>query len=225
MPETKNKMKKNTWVLSLVWLVTTFTVYAQKPVSELTMVYDITVETNSDKPQMANMFNGATTTIYLKGASNRTEAVTSLGTSTTIYDGKTKSAVVLKEYGNQKILVRMTAQNWLDANKKYDGIVFTKTTETKTIAGYNCTKSTGTLQDGTEIIIYTTKDIIPESKEYNNNQFKNAEGLVLEFQFSVSGTKITNTASKVTIGTVSAIKFDIPKTGYREMTYEESKGK
>jgi GLPGLI family protein len=225
MPETKISMKKSTWILSLVLAITGFMGYAQKPISELTMVYDITVETNSDKPQMANMFNGATTTIYLKGASNRTEAVTSLGTSTTIYDGKTKSAVVLKEYGNQKLLVRMTAQNWLDANKKYEGIVFTKTEETKTIAGYNCTKSTGKLQDGTDIIIYTTKEIVPESKDYNNNQFKNAEGLVLEFQFSVSGTKITNTASKVIIGVVSNAKFDIPKTGYREMTYEESKAK
>jgi GLPGLI family protein len=218
-------MKKMKWFLILATVLVNITASAQKPISELVMIYDITVESTSDKPQLANMFNGATTTIYVKGLSNRTEAVNSLGTSTTIYDGKTKSAVILKEYGSQKILVRMTAQNWIDANKKNENIVFTKETETKTIAGYSCVKSVGKLLDGSEIVVYSTKDIQLENKEYSNGQFKNVEGIVLEYQYNIGSTKIMNTAAKIIIGNVSPTKFEIPKTGYREMTYEETKGK
>ncbi len=35
--------------------------------------------------------------------------------------------------------------------------------------------------------------------------------------------KIKYTASKVNLDPVPASKFDIPKSGYREMTYEESR--
>ncbi len=199
--------------------------FSQTNVSELTMVFDITVESKTDKPQLANMFNGATQTVYIKGLSHRTDEVNSLGTSSTIYDGKTKSAVVLKEYGAQKILVKMTALNWVEYNKKYENIAFTKETETKVIAGYNATKYTGKMKDGTEFIVYCTTEINPETNLYKNNQFSKTEGLVLQYQFSISGMKVTNTVSKVIIGNVDAAKFTVPKSGYREMTYEESKAK
>jgi GLPGLI family protein len=214
-------MNNRKFGLGLVFTLIVAMGFAQKPVSELTLAYDITVETNNEKPSMANMFNGATTTVYIKGNSHRTEAVNSLGTSTTIYDGKTKSAVILKEYGAQKLLVRLTPQNWVTANKNNDAIKFVSSSETKTIAGYNCTKSVAKLDDGSDIIAYSTKDIVTTNKDYNT-QFKSIEGLVLQYEFTVKSMKVINTVSKVTIGTVSPTKFEIPKSGYREMTYEES---
>jgi GLPGLI family protein len=215
------KMNNRKIALGLVFTLLAAFGFAQKPISDITLSYDITVETNNEKPSMANMFNGATTTVYIKGNSHRTEAVNSLGTSTTIYDGKGKNAVILKEYGAQKLLVRLTPQNWLASNKNNDAIKFVKGTEIKTIAGYNCTKSVAKLDDGSEIIAYSTKDIIIENKDYNA-QFKSIDGLVLEYEFTVKTMKIINTVSKVTIATVNPAKFEIPKTGYREMTYEES---
>jgi hypothetical protein len=208
-----------------LFIAITFSGFSQTTISELTMVFDITVESKTDKPQIANMFNGATQTVYIKGLNHRTDEVNSLGTSSTIYDGKTKSAIVLKEYGAQKILVKMNALNWIEYNKKYENITFTKETETKVIAGYNATKYTGKMKDGTEFIVYCTTEINPETNLYKNNQFSKTEGLVLQYQFSVSGTKVTNIVSKVIIGNVDAAKFAIPKSGYREMTYEESKAK
>jgi hypothetical protein len=181
------------------------------------------VESNSDRPQLANMFNGATTTVYIKNKNHRTELVNTLGSTSTIFDGKTNTAVVLKEYGAQKILVRMTAQNWIESNKKYEGTVFTKTAETKTIAGWNCTKYTGKMADNSEFTVFSTNQLSLENKDYNA-QFKNAGGLVLEYSFTMSnGLTITNTASKLIQNTVSDKIFDIPKSGYREMTYEEMK--
>ena len=47
-------------------------VKAQKTFSEATLVYNITVETGSKEPNMADMFDGATTTVYIKGTESRT---------------------------------------------------------------------------------------------------------------------------------------------------------
>jgi hypothetical protein len=75
--------------------------------------------------------------------------------------------------------------------------------------------------DGTEFTIFSTKELIPENKDYNA-QFKSAEGLVLEYEIKIKDMKVINTASKVLLSNIAPAKFEIPKSGYREMTYEES---
>ncbi len=213
-------------LLTLVLSLSIFNVLtAQKSVSELTVTYDITIQTESKNPNIINMFNGATTTIYLKQNSHRTDQVNGLGTTSTIYDGKNSSAVILKEYGKQKMLIKLTSKNWTDYNAKYNGIIFNATTETKEIAGYKCVKYNGKMTDGTIFTVYATTDIIPEAKDYNM-QVKGVTGLIMQYEvtFGTGENKVvlTNTASKVTTANVPPAKFEIPKAGYREMTYEES---
>jgi GLPGLI family protein len=196
--------------------------WSQRKVSELTLVYDASITTGSDEPKMADAFDGATTTIYLKGNLSRSELSSALFSSTTIHDSKTGAAVVLREVSGQKLLIRMTPENWAEKNKKYQGISFTNTNETKTIAEYTCTKAVATLADGSTFTVYYTTDIIPENKEYDY-QFKNLNGLPLEYELTQGKLKIKYTVSKINLSPVPASKFDIPKSGYREMTYQESK--
>ena len=214
-------MKKFTLllVISTLW---TIMVQAQKKISELTMVYDASVSTGSSDPKIADAFDGATTTVYIKGNMSRSEMVSALFSSTTIHDSKTGAAVVLREVSGQKLLIRMTAQNWTDKNKRYDGITFTNTSETKTIAGYKCTKATATLKDGTVFTVYYTSDIIPENRDYDY-QFRNLNGLPLEYELVQGKLTIKYTVSSINMNPVPVSKFDLPKSGYREMTYEESK--
>jgi GLPGLI family protein len=195
---------------------------AQRKVSELMLVYDAKVNTGSTTPKIADAFDGATTTVYLKGNMSRSEMVSALFSSTTIHDSKTGSAVVLREVSGQKLLIRMTAENWAEKNKRYEGITFTNTSETKVIAGYNCTKAEAKLSDGTTFTVFYTTDIIPENKDYDY-QFKNLNGLPLEYELVQGKLTIKYTVSKINLNPVPASKFDLPKTGYREMTYEESK--
>jgi len=54
-------------------------------------------------------------------------------------------------------------------------------------------------------------------------QFKNLEGLPLEYELSQGKLRIKYTVSKINMNPVPASKFDIPKSGYRELTYEESR--
>jgi GLPGLI family protein len=215
------KFKRSYWLLSIFLLLGT-TLSAQKKISEITLVYDAVINTGDNQPKMADAFDGSTSTVYINGAMSRSEMVSALSSSTTIYDGKTGSAVVLQEISGQKILIKLTPENWKEKNKRYEGIQFNNTKETKMIAGYNCIKAEAKLADGSGFIVYYTKDIVLENSDYNL-QFKNLEGLPMEYEVTQGKLKIKYTVSKINLNPVPASKFDIPKTGYREMTYDESR--
>jgi GLPGLI family protein len=200
----------------------TLTAFSQKKVSEITLVYDTEITTGSKDPKLADAFDGATTTIYIKGAQTRSEMVSALFTSTTIHDSKAGTAVVLREVSGQKLLIRLTADDWKDKNKRYEGITFKDTDETKVIAGYTTTKAIASMPDGSTFTVYYTKDLVPENREYEY-QFRSLSGLPLEYEMNQGNLKIKYTVSQINLNPVPASKFDIPKSGYREMTYQESK--
>ncbi|MBX2923360.1 MAG: hypothetical protein KF746_14255 [Chitinophagaceae bacterium] len=214
-------MIKWVFVFSLSFILQAKT-YSQKVLSEGTIVYDITVQTGSKEPQLADMFDGVTTNIYLKGGQSRSEMTSPLGSTISIQDARTGTGAILKEYGNQKLLIQMNRADWAEMNKKYAGIAFTNINEFKTIAGYRCQKAVAKLNDGSSFIVYFTTELVTENKEYDF-QFKTLPGLALEYESSVGNLKVRYTASKISFDPVPAQKFAIPVSGYRQLTYEESK--
>src|ERR1041385_9271674 len=104
----------------------------QKKLTEATISYDIMVNTSNPTPQAADLLDGATSVTYLKGNSSRSELISSLGTQATIIDGKTGNVTILKDYGEQKYMIKMTPENWKQSNKKYEGISFTYFDDYKT---------------------------------------------------------------------------------------------
>jgi GLPGLI family protein len=210
------------FVASVV-LLSTFQAYAQKKLTEATISYDIVINTNNSTPQAADLLDGATSVIYLKGNSSRSEMISSLGTQSTIIDGKTNKVTILKDYGEQKYMITMTPDNWKTSNKKYEGTTFTYENEYKTIAGYNCQKATGKLTDGTTFTVYFTKDLIPVNRDFQYLN-KNLPGLAMQYEATLGKVKVTYTVSSINFNLVPAIKFDLPTSGYRVMTYEESIG-
>ncbi len=195
---------------------------AQKRISEITLEYNAKVTTGNAEPKMADAFDGATTVIYLKGNLSRSEMSSALFSSTTIHDAKTGAAVVLREVSGQKLLIRMTSDDWQEKNSRYKGIVFINTGETKEIAGYKCLKAEAKMSDGSTFIVYYTPDIIPENKEYDYH-FRDLNGLPLEYELTQRNLNIRYTVSKINMNPVPASRFDIPTSGYRELTYQESK--
>ena len=193
---------------------------AQKLLSEGTIQYDVSVQTGTNDPKMADGFDGATALVLIKGSHSRSELKSAIGSSITLYDSRTGNGVIMREFGAQKLLIRMNRQNWIDRNKKYDGIVFTKTGETKKIAGYNCEQAIGKLADGSSFTVYYTTEIRVENRDYDA-QFKNLPGVPLEFESTVSNIKVRYAASRVSFDPVPIQRFEIPTSGYREMTYEE----
>jgi GLPGLI family protein len=170
------------------------------------------------------MFDGATSIVYIKGFLSRSEMVSSLGIQSTIADAKTGNVTVLKEYGEQKYMIKMTPDNWKDANKKYQGITYTYLDEYKTIAGYKCQKALGKLADGTTFTVYFTKELTADNRDFEY-AYKTLPGLAMEYETIVGDLKVTYTVAKINFNVVPASKFELPNSGFRVMTYEESKGK
>lgn len=216
-------MKHKLYIAVIIGVLFCADLFAQKRLTEATITYDIVVNTNNSKPQAADLLDGATSVIYLKGRSSRSEMVSSLGTQSTVVNGNTGNVTILKDYGEQKYMITMTPANWKESNKKYEGVTFTYTEEYKKIAGYDCQKAIGKLADGTSFTVYFTKDLLPVTKDFQYLN-KNLPGLAMQYEASIGQLMVTYTVSSVKFDPVPQIKFDLPKTGYRVMTYEESKG-
>jgi len=195
---------------------------AQKRLTEATISYDIVINTSEKTPQAAELLDGATSVIYLKGNSSRSEMISSLGTQATIIDGRSGSVTILKDYGEQKYMIRMTPENWKESNRKYDGITFRYFEEYKTIAGYSCQKAVGTLSDGSSFTVYFTRDLVPVNRDFQYLN-RNLPGLAMQYEGALGKLQVTYTVASINFNPVPQAKFDIPKSGYRVMTYEESK--
>ena len=216
---------KNKYLILLSFSLLSLASFAQKKFTEGTIIYDIVINTNSDKPKNADYLDGTTVANYIKGSKSRTEMVNALGTMTTIHDSAKNSIAILKEFGEQKYMITLTSADWKDANKKYDGITYTfDNVAEKVIQGYKCSKAIATLPDGTTYTVWYTTELVPEN---NNFQYetRSLPGLALEYEISTKDRKVTYTVSKISFSPVPASKFELPKSGYRIMTYAESKRK
>ncbi len=215
-------MKKFTTLFFIVFILA-ISINAQKKFSEATISYDIVINTGSDKPQAADFFDGATSVVYLKGSKSRTEMVSSLGTQATIIDNSKNTFSILREYGEQRFIIHLTPANWKEANSKFENVQFNFLDETKTILNYKCQKAIGKLNDGTSFLVWYTTDILPENKDFQYAN-RNLPGLAMEYESIVGTLKVTYTVSKINFNPVPPAKFDLPTSGYRVLTYEESKG-
>jgi GLPGLI family protein len=116
----------------------------------------------------------------------------------------------------------MTSKEWKEANKKYEGITYTYVDEYKEIASYKCQKAIGRFKDGTTFTVFFTKDLIADNRDFEY-AYKALPGLAMEYETIVGNLTVTYTVAKISFNPVPAVKFELPKAGYREMTYEESK--
>lgn len=214
---------KNRFCSLCLFLVLGFCANAQKKFTEGTISYDVVITTGSDKTRNADFLDGTTVVNYIKGDKSRTEMVSPLGTLTTVYDGTKNSIVILKDIGEQKYMITLTPNDWRDANKKYEGISFSYEDGEKTILEYKCKKAVAKLRDGTTYTVWYTPDLTPVNKNFQY-ETRSLPGLAMEYEMVNSkGEKTTYTVSKISFSPVPAAKFDLPKSGYRIMTYAESK--
>lgn len=187
-----------------------------KPVSDCTIFFHIAAEGSEAKPAVANTMAGATKILYIKGSKSRSDLITNSFRQITLTDSKTDSTVILRELGNTKYITYLDGNSMEAQNKKYEGIEFTNTSEKKIILGYDCKKAVAKLASGKVYNVFYTASIVPSNKMYEY-QFKSLPGFVLEYEEeSEDGKeKIKYSASKISLVSVPAAKFDIPKTGYR----------
>jgi GLPGLI family protein len=214
-------MKKINMLTSLLLLlVSTSRISAQKVITDGSILYNVSVINGKDQPGIADAFDGATLAVWMKGNQVRTDLKSNVRLQTVFYNAKEKSAVILKESGNEKYMMSLTPAQWDQYNRKSAGIQFDYQNDTKEIAGYNCKKATGTLKDGSTVTVYYTDDLKPYAPGYEY-AFTNLAGLPLEYEVTTGNIVVQYRASSVQTNPVSASKFDLPKAGYKLLEYKQ----
>ncbi|TAD84353.1 MAG: hypothetical protein EAY75_13270 [Bacteroidetes bacterium] len=187
--------------------------------SEGSVVYQITVQTKKAETSLADAFDGARQTVWFKGSDVRIDFGSLMLKQITLFDDATASAVVLKEVGKEKYMMMLNAAQWQHYNRKYDGLSYTYGNEEKTIAGYVCKQVTATLKDGSTMSIFYTPDVQPLTRQYDY-AFRNLPGLALMYEVNTSGITLNYTATSVSFLAVNGANFDLPKSGYKILTYK-----
>jgi len=195
---------------------------AQKTYTEGKVVYKIESVQSKQGKKEEGWLQNTSYMMLIKGAQTRTELKTEAGSTVTIHDSKQKTGALINEYGNQKILVRLDATDLEDRNKKYEGMSVTLQSEKKTIAGYECLLALVKLKDGNVFRVFYAPALQFQNNHFDS-PFHDLPGYPLEFE-SESGKVIYRyVAQQVEFSAVPGFLFDIPKTGYKEMSYAEVK--
>ena len=180
----------------------------QRTVAECVVNYTVVSDSTAQ-------MNGTTKVVYIKGNDCRTDFMSPSYKQTIFYDKTTGNAVVLREFGNNKVMTKLSKTQWIETNKKFDGATVTMTGDTKNILGYECKKAIIQNSDGNSVSVFFATSIFPSVKEFEY-QFKDVPGFVLEYEEVQPGNKrIKYVATKINLSPVQISKFDVPATGYR----------
>jgi GLPGLI family protein len=159
---------------------------------------------------------------YFKGAHTRTDLFGSSGKTITIYDSREELGAIVRDFGSQRILIPLDAFSWADKNAWYtsDSIVYLN--EQQTILEYPCNKARVNLSNGNSVVVWYTTAVALDNKD-TEFQMGDLPGLVLSYEFQNGLTRVVYTTKELNFDPVPIQKFDIPSSGYRILSYSESK--
>lgn len=187
------------------------------------ITYKITIEGSAVNDEMKNMMP-KTMVMSVKGNKARSEMVMSMGKTVSITDGDTKTTTTLMDMMGQKIAIQSTTDEIMKEIADSPQAKVEVTSETKEIAGYTCKKAIVTVPDeDQEIIVYFTEELGSSMLNFDNPQFKDINGVMLEFEMPNDSFSMHFTAVSVEKKNVDDSEFTIPD-GYQIKTREELKG-
>jgi GLPGLI family protein len=223
-------MKKLFSTIALVAL-TALSLNAQ--IKEGYIVYDMKIE--GMPPEQAAMLGDMETKVIFKNGKALTEMSSMMFTNQTLVD-ENGTLMLMEQMGN-KIGVKQTKEEMeKEAAKSKEKPADPKieyTTETKTIAGYECKKALITTvvkdkkEEKTETIElwYSDKFENPnkEGKGRGQSIMKGLNGMPFEYSGGQGAMKFKMVAKEVSIDPISDDKFKLSTEGYKMMTMEELK--
>jgi GLPGLI family protein len=217
-------MKKNlTLNLLLLTLFTLFSFQTFAKEFKGVITYKITVEGSGVTDEMKNMMP-KTMTMTIMGNKARSEMVMSMGKTISITDGDTKETITLMDMMGQKIAIKSNYDEIKADLEKSSKVKVEITSETKDILGYVCKKAIVTnLEDDSEIYVYYTEELGSSALNFDNPQFKDINGVMMEFEIPNEQFTMKFSAVSVEKKSVSESEFTIPE-GYQIKTKEEMQG-
>jgi GLPGLI family protein len=215
-------MKILTQILSLALFLIAFASSGQSFEGKMTMKVEA-LELPEEMQSMAEMFK-STMTVHAKGLKSRSESKTPMGSVIVITDNAKKESVMCMDMMGKKIAIvnkyNEEDKKDADANINFEGGTFELTSETKTIAGYKCTKAIWHMDHENKDMtteIWFTKDIQNTSKDYSK-----LPGMPMEFSVKMEGMVMHYIVTEVNKQPVADSNFVIP-AGYEIKTEEEMK--
>jgi len=190
---------------------------AQKRFSEGTIVFKVATFVDGVK-----IGEDATAVQMTKGGHLRAEMSSSIGKTITIFDAREGKGAVIRELGSQKILVPLNRENWAETNARFQDLTYAFLNDSMELIGFKCSRANAILKDSTLINVFYTREIATENPELDS-QFGKLPGMVLEFSYTKGNTMVVYTATSINFDPVPIQKFDVPSSGYRVLSYEESK--
>ncbi len=209
----------------LLILLLGFSLPAFAQMKQGTITYDM--QFSSDNPDMAmglSMLTGSKmTTSFMPGKARAEVSMGTFGKTTTITDTKTKKILTLMDMMGSKTATESKMEEEDKEADKTGEIKVETTDETKEIMGYKCTKSVITMEDGTVMVAWCTKDIVvsTQGQTYYSAQMP---GFPMEFEITQQEMtmKFTVTAIDKAKPKKTLFEMKVPE-GYKLMTEEELK--
>lgn len=217
-------MKKNltfSWLLATIITLLAFQASAKEFKGVIT--YKITIEGSGVTDEMKTMMP-KTMVMSIKGNKSRSEMVMSMGKTISISDGDAKTAITLMDMMGQKIAIQSGTDDIMKEMAESPAVQVEVTSETKDILGYVCKKAIITNpEEDMELIVYFTEELGTKELNFDNPQFKDINGVMLEFELPNEMFNMHFTAVSVEKKNVDDSEFTIPE-GYQIKTKEEMKG-
>jgi GLPGLI family protein len=203
-----------------VLLLVSFPAVSQRRLTEATLRYSISLADTTDR-SLVDLFKSAQYTCYLKGINSRTDLVTGMGKQTTLLLGKNGTAVLIKEFGSQRYLTKLTAAQWNSLNQKYEDCKLDITEDTTRLLGFLCKKAIITLQDGTQHGAWFTTEVSPVYRDFQL-MAKRLPGLLMQYETVIGKSSVIYRIVEINYNPVPQALFDVPNSGYRLLEFEKT---
>ncbi len=207
-------------ILAIPFLAITFGSSAKEFKGVIT--YKVSVTGSSVTDEVKAMMP-KTMTLTIKGNKSRSEMVMGMGTTISISDGDAKTSIALLDMFGQKMAIKTTREEIEQEMDKAPDYTVETSDETKDILGYTCKKATIKSQEGMEIIVYYTDELGDGSTYFDDAQFRDIKGIMLQFEIPQEDMNMKFTATNIEKKNVSDSEFEIPED-YQVKTKDEVKG-
>jgi hypothetical protein len=194
---------------------------AQRLLSEVTLRYRVTVSSPGTN-QPAAGFDSISYIISLKGGQSRTEMISSLGSESTIYDPRTASGYIIKEYGGTRLLINAGPEDWLGHNRTFHDLVFSTESGNFTVGSIQCKKGSARLPSGKMVTVLYDPAMVLPNYDYHL-AFSGLKGLPVSFELEQGGLIYKYEMTSMSADPISYSRFQVPGKGYRILSYEELK--
>jgi hypothetical protein len=213
-------MKMKNVILTLIAAIISFTTFSQTFDGKISAKM-VPISVPDEMKGMEGMMS-QDLTIYSKKEKSRVELKSMMGNTVIISDTIKKETIVLMDLMGQKTAIKQPLDESTSAGSfgfEAQGGTFKATNETKTIAGYKCTKGIYTMptEEGEPAM---TIELWYTSAFDNPQSDSDIPGMVMEFTMDMEGMTMQFTITALSKEIVADSMFEIPQ-GYTIKTEEE----